>query len=74
MAIHKVERGQEEFYTFWQGHRTAITVPYDENIKQWDTLVLSCPTVPKWKDLPMYFKIPFVEYNGMNETLLHLKK
>ena len=71
--IHNVEKGETEFYDFWQGHRTAIIVPYNEDYKKWDTLILSCNT-PKWKNLPMYFKISFIEYNGMNETLLHLKK
>lgn len=71
--IHNVERPQKEFYDFWQGHRTAITVPFSEDYKQWETLVLSCND-PRWRNTPMYFKISFIEYNGMNETLLHLKK
>jgi hypothetical protein len=73
MAFHNHTVGEKEFYDFWQGYKTAVAVPFDDSYKQWDSLILSCES-PKWKNLPMYFKISFIEYIGMNETLLHLKK
>lgn len=71
--IHNVQLTDKAFYDFWQGYRTAIVVPYNKDYKQWDTMTLSCDS-PKWKDIPIYYKISFIEYIGMNEVLLHLKR
>lgn len=74
MASHLVSTNDHNFFNYWQGHKNALVMSIDDcdDWAIWDQIVLQCES-PKWKNLPMYFKISFKESVG-DKMIIHLKR